>query len=184
MSLPAPKNNWAIALPRNRPPSLLAKEKVRQEIRNVLIEFVLGRQQNGLVVDEQQQEVKEKEQHYAEEHCDVSRNAVFLRRHAVLAVQWLQKIAEARPDAITLGQWVTLQAPLAAARREVGPHLPLRVMGAAADEAQRAKPSANEEEQHGAHSVGALARHPCRRRIRSGLRSSGCFSAESATTLE
>eukprot|EP00421_Protoceratium_reticulatum_P068125 CAMPEP_0168408130 /NCGR_PEP_ID=MMETSP0228-20121227/26514_1 /TAXON_ID=133427 /ORGANISM="Protoceratium reticulatum, Strain CCCM 535 (=CCMP 1889)" /LENGTH=84 /DNA_ID=CAMNT_0008421811 /DNA_START=9 /DNA_END=259 /DNA_ORIENTATION=- len=66
--------------------SLLAEEEVRQEVGHVLVELVLGRQEHGLVVDEQEQQVEEEQEDDARDHDHVRGDAVLLGRDAVLAV--------------------------------------------------------------------------------------------------
>merc|ERR1719330_331666 len=88
--------------------SLLAEEKIRQEIRHVLVEFILRGQEHRLVVDQKQQQIEKEEEDNARDHDNVRGDAVLLGCHAVLAVQRLQQVAEASSDAVALGKWVSL----------------------------------------------------------------------------
>mmetsp|Transcript_6157 Transcript_6157/g.13628 ORF Transcript_6157/g.13628 Transcript_6157/m.13628 type:complete len:209 (+) Transcript_6157:74-700(+) len=84
--------------------SPLAEEEVWQEVGDVLVELILRRQQHGLVVDEEEQQVEEEEQDNANDHHSIGGNAVLLRGDSILAVERLQEIAEASPDAEALGK--------------------------------------------------------------------------------
>merc|ERR1712087_411448 len=80
------------ALPRQAQRSstlLLAEEEVWQEVGDILIELVLWRQKDGLVVDRQQEEVEEEEPDNAQDHHDVGGNAILFQSHAGLGIQWL-----------------------------------------------------------------------------------------------
>merc|ERR550532_971692 len=80
--------------------SPLAEEKVRQEIRHVLVEFILRRQEDRLVVDEEQEQVEEEQHHDAEQQHAVGGDAVLLGRDTILAVEWFQQIAKASADGL------------------------------------------------------------------------------------
>ena len=99
----------SLVLSNNMPStSLLAEEKVWEEVCHVLIELILRGQQHRLVVDEQQQQVEEEQQHNASQHHQDGRDAVLLGNDTCFGIQWLQQVRQTSANAIAFWQGVAL----------------------------------------------------------------------------